>query len=236
MSAIRNLLNYLNAFFELFFPALCNACGNHLYEGESLICVECRMSLPYTNDWMEQGDNVCEKLFYGRAKISAASSFLTFRKKSGVQKILHELKYKHHEELGALMGRMHASVLKDTARFNEVDLVIPIPLHPKKFRERGYNQAELIAEGYATIFETKVDNYTLQRCINTSSQTRKSRYQRYENMKDVFVVNQVNNIQNKNIVLVDDVITTGATISSAAEKLLEAGAKRVMVVSVAVVP
>lgn len=233
---LKTLLSYLNSFFELIYPSICNACGNHLYEGEKLICVECRMTLPYTNDWEENVSNTTAKLFWGRVPIKAASSYLFFRKKSGVQKILHQLKYHHHEKLGNLIGRMHASQLLEHPDFSRVHTVMPIPLHPKKFRERGYNQAELLAQGYADVFQVKLDTFTLQRGVYTSSQTRKSRYQRYENMKDVFFVKNVENVRDKNILIVDDVITTGATLEAAAQKLLDAGAAEIYIASIAVAP
>lgn len=192
------------------------------------------MTLPYTNDWKVGVENYTHKLFFGRVRISAASSYLFFRKKSGVQKILHELKYRNHESLGKLMGRMHASQLIDSIEFQDIDLVMPIPLHPRKYRERGYNQAALLAEGYAGVLNATVDFKTLQRKDYTESQTRKSRYQRYQNMKGVFVLKHPEKIKDKTILLVDDVVTTGATIESSAEILLAAGAKKVLVASTAV--
>lgn len=231
---LQILYSHIRNFFELLFPSLCNACGNHLYHSERLICVACRMTLPYTNDWEENAEKYTLKLFFGRVHVSAASSYLYFRKKSGVQKILHELKYRNHESLGKLMGRMHASQLMDCKEFQDIDVVMPIPLHPKKYKERGYNQAALLAEGYAEIFEVKVDLKTLQRKANTESQTRKSRYQRYENMRGVFVLHHPEKIKDKTILLIDDVVTTGATIESSAELLIAAGAKNVLVASTAV--
>lgn len=129
---------------------------------------------------------------------------------------------------------MHASQLMDCKDFQDIDLVMPIPLHPKKYKERGYNQAALLAEGYAEIFEAKIDLKTLQRIADTESQTRKSRYQRYENMKGVFVLKHPEKIKEKTILLIDDVVTTGATIESSAELLIAAGAKKVLVASTAV--
>lgn len=129
---------------------------------------------------------------------------------------------------------MHASQLLDNKDFQGIDLVMPIPLHPRKYKERGYNQAALLAEGYAEIFEAKVDLKILQRKADTESQTRKSRYQRYENMKGVFVLHQPEKIKDKCILLIDDVVTTGATIESSAELLIKAGASRVLVASTAV--
>lgn len=192
------------------------------------------MTLPFTNDWEEHAEKYTHKLFFGRVQIAAASSYLYFRKKSGVQKILHELKYRNHESLGNLMGRLHASQLIDSKDFQEIDLVMPIPLHPRKYKERGYNQAALLAEGYAEIFGAELDLKTLQRKSDTESQTRKSRYQRYENMKGVFVLQHSENVKEKTILLIDDVVTTGATIESSAELLIAAGAKKVLVASTAV--
>jgi ComF family protein len=229
----KSILIYLNDFFNLFYPSICCACGNHLYDGEECICISCRMSLPYTNDeqllW-----NKTFKIFAGRARIKAASSLFYFKKKSRVQNLLHYLKYKNHEELGKSLGLMHAQMLSQSDLFKEIDMVIPVPLHPAKLKLRGYNQAALLAKGYSEGLNKLYRDDVLIRTIHTSSQTKKNRYERYENMSSVFSCTLSSEIINKNILLVDDVITTGSTIEACVEVLKIAGCANVFVVSVAI--
>jgi ComF family protein len=227
----NSILIYLTDFFNLFYPSLCCACGNHLYEGEECICISCRMSLPYTLDehivW-----NKTYKIFAGRTRIKAASSLFYFKKKSRVQNLLHYLKYKNHEELGKTLGLMHAQLLKHSKLFEGIDIVLPVPLHPTKLKQRGYNQSALLAKGYEEGLGIKYREDLLKRVINTSTQTRKNRYERYENMNSVFECNT--EISGKNVLLVDDVITTGSTVEACVDVLLAAGCANVFVVSVAI--
>jgi ComF family protein len=226
------IYTYLKDFFNLFYPSICCACGNHLYDGEERICIACRMSMPYTNDEQIKR-NATYKVFEGRVRVEAASSLFYFKKKSKVQNVLHYLKYKNHEELGIVLGSMHAEQLSKSELFKEVDLVIPVPLHPNKFKKRGYNQAALLAKGYSQVLNAMLDEQTLIRVEDTSTQTRKNRYERYENMNEMFKCMDVQMLSGKNILLIDDVITTGSTIESCASELLKAGCNKVYVASIA---
>lgn len=227
------IYTYLKDFFQLLYPTICCACGNHLYDGEECICISCLMSMPYTNDENIRR-NQCFKVFEGRVKIQAASSLFYFKKKSRVQNLLHYLKYKNHEELGEVLGAMHANAMVKSDLFSDIDLVIPIPLHPNKIKKRGYNQAALIAKGYAKTFGVSVDEKSLIRVIDTNSQTKKNRYERYENMSSVFKCVLSSSIENRNILIVDDVITTGSTIEASAIELLNAGCAKVYIASIAI--
>ncbi len=191
------------------------------------------MNLPYTFDehtlW-----NKTYKVFLGRVRIKAASSFLFFRKQSRVQSILHYLKYKKHDELGHLLGTLHANQLLLSSLFNTIDLVIPVPMHSDKLKSRGYNQAALLAKGYADTMQIEYREDLLIRKINSSSQTKKSRYARYENMKEVFDCTKTDKIFGKKILIVDDVITTGSTIEACAETLIKQGALEIYIASIAI--
>lgn len=229
---LKKVLQFLADFFHLFYPNICCACGNHLYDGEQCICVSCYLALPYTND-EHVHRNATYRVFEGRVKVQAASSLFYFKKKSRVQNLLHYLKYKNHGELGAMLGAMHANLLCKSELFNGIDFVVPVPLHPNKLKKRGYNQALLLANGYAEILKVPVSEKALVRKVDTYSQTKKSRYQRYENMSDVFTCEETEIIIGKGILLIDDVITTGSTLEACAHELLKNGCEKVFVVSTA---
>lgn len=229
----NSIRSYLKDFFNLFYPSICCACGNHLYDGEECVCVSCLMSMPYTNDEHTKW-NATAKIFAGRARIVAASSLFYFKKKSRVQNLLHYLKYKNHEELGLVLGRMHAQQLSMSDLFSGIDMVIPVPLHPHKFKKRGYNQAALLARGYAEELNALCVEEVLVRLTDTSSQTRKNRFERYENMEGVFSCKFPETIHGKKILLIDDVITTGSTLESCINELLKSGCKEVLVASIAI--
>jgi ComF family protein len=223
---------YFRDLLTLVYPELCAACANYLYKGEEVICTVCRHSLPYTSFESHAGNPV-EKLFWGRVPISSAASLLFFRKGSRVQHLLHELKYKRNRAVGVRMGELMGLRLSQTERFSTADILLPVPLHPAKIRQRGYNQAGVIVEGMASSMNKMVDEFNFRRMDFTESQTRKSRYARYENMKDVFTIRDEEAFRNKHFILVDDVITTGATIEACAQCLLKVPGVKVSVVSLA---
>ena len=227
------ILSYLKAFINLLYPSICYACGNHLYEGEEHICIDCRMTLPYTFDEKEKY-NQTYKVFKGRIRLHSASSLFYFKKKSKVQHLLHYLKYSGIEDLGIELGKIHGDMIAESELFSDINLIIPVPLHPSKEKKRGYNQANLLASGYAEAMGIELNNLALVRISDTSTQTKKSRYQRYENMTGVFACVDFEAVKNKNILLIDDVITTGSTLEACAQELLDAGCARVSIASVAI--
>lgn len=229
---LKKVFQFLIDFFHLFYPNICCACGNHLYDGEQCICISCHLALPYTND-EQVYRNLTYKVFEGRVKIQAASSLFYFKKKSRVQNLLHYLKYKNHGELGVMLGAMHANLLSKSELFNGIDFVIPVPLHPNKLKKRGYNQALLLANGYAEILKVPVNEKALIRKVDTNSQTKKSRYQRYENMAEVFTCLYPITLEGKGVLLIDDVITTGSTLEACAQELLRNGCAKVFIASTA---
>ncbi len=208
--------NYLEDFIGLLYPQLCVGCANHLYDGEDLLCTFCRGTLPYTYEYLYPNNKV-EKLFWGKVAIDAAASFLYFNKGSKVQHILHQLKYKSRIEVGELMGKLFAHQIISESRFENIDVIIPVPLHPHKLKKRGYNQSDSFGQGLGNVLQVEFNNNILIRNINTETQTRKNRYERFENMESVFSIQFPERITGKNIILVDDVVTTGSTLCSCAE-------------------
>lgn len=217
---------------SLLFPELCNACGTTLFHNEKLICIKCLYDLPFT-DYHQYAENRVAKQLWGRVPLNAAMAMLYFRKGAKVQNLIHSLKYNGKTDVGLLLGKMMGERLRNSALYQDVNVIIPVPLHPKKHKQRGYNQSGFIAKGLAESMDTGFNESNLIRSAFTESQTKKSRYNRYENMQDVFKVTLPGEISNKHILLIDDVITTGATLEACANELLNAGAAKVSVAAVA---
>ena len=226
------LFQYLQNFSELLYPKLCGGCGNHLYENEEVVCVYCRASLPLSGE-CDFENNASEKLFWGKVSITAAASFLFFQKKSSTQHLLHQLKYQQKENIGEWLGEQFAYSLQSKGRFAAVEIIIPIPLHPSRIKFRGFNQCDAIARGMASVLQIPIVNGVLIRSVATQSQTKKNRFQRFENMNSVFSLAQASAIKGKNILLLDDVLTTGATLVSAAQVLAKAGSNKLFVGAIA---
>ena len=226
------LFQYLQNFSELLYPKLCGGCGNHLYENEEVVCVYCRASMPLSGE-CDFENNASEKLFWGKVTITAAASFLFFQKKSSTQHLLHQLKYQQKENIGEWLGEQFAYSLQSKGRFAAVEIIIPIPLHPSRIKFRGYNQCDAIARGMASVLQIPIVNGVLIRNVATQSQTKKNRFQRFENMNSVFSLAQASAIKGKNILLLDDVLTTGATLISAAQVLQQAGSNKLFVGAIA---
>jgi ComF family protein len=216
-----NILNkYWSGFLQLFFPEICVTCGDKLLNQEKYICLKCLFDLPRTDFHKIQGNRV-EQQFWGRVKIEHAASYFYFRKGSRYQKIIHYLKYKGLKELGEEVGKHFGYDLAEAENFSEIDVIIPIPLHPKKLKKRGYNQSEWIAKGLSSGLKKPVDNNNLIRVVETSTQTKKSRFERWKNVEGIFKVQQPDLLKNKHVLLVDDVVTTGSTLEACAVELLK---------------
>lgn len=227
------LLNRLfQDFIGLLYPNLCNGCLKPIYFGESMICTTCLFEIPYTDDY-SHSDNRVAKQFWARIKFDAAMALLQFKKGTRVQNLLHQLKYRGKTDLGRLLGNMIAEKLLLSKQYKEIDLIIPVPMHRKKLYQRGYNQSLCIAEGISEVLNRPVHQGALLKVRETATQTHKGRLSRNENMTSVFEVVAPLELEGKHILLVDDVITTGATIEACGIELWKAGIGNLSIAAVA---
>ena len=222
-------------FISLLFPRLCYACGNHLSRNENIICTECYILIPRTGYHLESGNPV-EKLFWGRCRIEKAAAFSFYNRGSRIRNLIHNLKYKGIKDIGYELGKIYGLILKNSNFTRDLDIIIPVPLHPSKKRIRGFNQSDIISRGISEATGLPVDTISLSRITVSSTQTKKSRYERWANVEGIFSVADTANLKGKHILLVDDVITTGSTIESCATELLKTEGVRVSVVALAVAP
>ena len=232
ISLIRWPFEMANDLFSLFFPNLCAGCGQPLIRGEKTICSICHFHLPKTY-FHNDPDNELQKVFWGRVELEAVAAYLYFQKGSTVQHLLHQLKYKERHEIGFRLGKWYGAELAHAEVFRDAGLIVPVPLHPAKQRKRGYNQSQVFAEGLASCMKAKLEVNCLYRKVNTGTQTRKARYDRWENVEHIFSVKNPERIKNQHILLVDDVLTTGATLEACARALLEVPGVRVSVATIA---
>ena len=227
-------VEFIRNFTALLFPKHCEACGCALRGNEQVLCLSCIYHLPRTNYWKEAG-NTIEQLFWGKVRIEHACALFFFDKGSRYRKLLHKLKYNGKREIGVELGRRLGMELKNAPLYQSIETVIPVPLHPKKQRKRGYNQSEQIACGIAEVTGWRIDSKSVTRNIFTATQTRKTRMERWENVAEVFTVTQAEALTGRHVLLVDDVITTGATIEACAQQLLHIDKCKVSVAALACV-
>lgn len=226
-------MTYIDNFISLFFPNNCYACGNNLYRNEDIICTSCLFHLPKTNYHFDK-DNEISKIFWGRVNIETASACYFFSKSGKVQHLIHQFKYRGKKQIGIYIGDLYGRELKKSPYYKNIDLIIPVPLHPKKEKKRGYNQSEIFARGLSNSMNIPYDINTLIRVYASETQTKKTRFKRWENVKEIFQLREPENLQKKHILLVDDVITTGATIESCANMLIKIEGVKVSIASIAV--
>jgi len=229
MYILKNLASDL---FSLLFPRLCCACGTPLFTAELQLCLHCLYDLPYTDYHLYQDNRVVKQL-WGRIQLQSGMALLHFKKGSSTQQIIHQLKYKGQTSLGHQLGELIGARMIQNPEFIIPDYIIPVPLHRSKLAQRGYNQCDCIAGGIAAVLQIPVLNNTLIKHKKTGSQTRRGRFSRYENLSHAFAVPDAAAIQNRHVLLVDDVITTGATIEACALELFKQGIKSLSVAAIA---
>ena len=217
---------------SLFYPNICQACGRPLVRGEQAVCLICRVDLPETG-YHQYLDNPVAKKFWGRVTLSGATTLYHFRKGSKVQQLLHRFKYQSKRDIGIKLGNHFGLQLKNETPYRDAEVIVPVPLHKRKEHKRGYNQSTVFAEGLAERMGIGVLRHALVREVHTDSQTKRARFERWENVETVFRLKKPEVIEGKHIMLVDDVITTGATIEACAAELVKAPGVTVCVVAIA---
>ncbi len=215
------------SFLHLLFPHVCDGCSSDLLSKESNLCLKCIEALPQTDFEFHPGNPV-EKKFYGRLPLQHASAFCYFNKESLVQHLVHQFKYRNNRELGVQLGRLMGDALKRSGRFG-VDALIPLPLFPDKERKRGYNQSLLLCQGIAEHLHAPILKNVITRPQHTETQTKKGRIERWRNMEGKFVLNAPDAIAGKHVLLVDDVITTGATLEACGSEILNTADTRLSI-------
>jgi len=217
---------------ELLFPRLCVVCGDKLIEQEQWICLHCLHHIPRTNFHLKP-DNPVAQLFYGRVQIEFATSFFYFSKGSKYQTLLHNLKYKGMKELGEEVGKQFGIDLMLSPEFSSVDVICPVPLHPLKEKKRGYNQSWWIASGIAKQMQKELSDNNLKRVTATETQTRKTRFERWQNVEGIFELSHPESFSGKHILLIDDVVTTGSTLEACAASIISKTNARVSIATLA---
>lgn len=213
-------LQYVTDLIRLFFPHLCPGCGDDLQRGEKWLCLHCFRRLPYTRFHERQEDPV-EKMFWGRIPVSAATAGFYFSKGSLMQTLIHACKYHDRKDIALQLGVLLGKILQEDGRFREAEVAVPVPLFAAKEKQRGYNQSALLAEGIASVLHIPCAADALARTRYTDTQTHKSRPERWQNVSEVFHVKNTGRLADKHILLVDDVLTTGATLEACGTALLE---------------
>lgn len=206
---------------DLIYPRTCVACKKTLQDIDTPICINCIIDLPVIIYDTVQQKKINQK-FDGKVNIVDATSYLLFEKGNVAQQLIHGLKYQNEKEIGIWLGKKFGEVVLKTEERDIIDVIVPVPLHKEKEKQRGYNQAKLIAEGISEVINVPVVEDGLIKIENNTSQTKKSRYQRFKNTSDIFIINETANLKGKRVCLVDDVLTTGSTLEAAAAVLIEA--------------
>ena len=225
-------MKLINNILSLFYPRMCAACGDALQQNESSICLNCMLHLPETQ-YHKEHFNPLRQIFDGRVPVEEVTALMSYKKSNRTQKILHCLKYKGQKEIGSVLGEYLGGQLITEECYRGIQYILPIPLHPKKQRKRGYNQSEWIAMGLSKGMGIPYLTDVLVRTQFTDTQTKKSRFARWQNVKEVFAVQNQEKIAYTHVLVCDDVLTTGATMEAAVRKLLEVEGVKVSIATLA---
>ena len=226
--------DYLTDLFDLFYPHVCLACTQKLLGNEEVLCTKCEYELPRSNHWNNSNNHLVQR-FWGRVEIEGAATLFNFQKKGNVQHLLHQLKYHGRRDVGEYSGKMMGHLLSQNGSIIcNVDLIVPVPLHKKKLKQRGYNQCDSFAEALAVALNTSWSSTALTRVEENISQTKKNRFDRYGNVAQIFAVADASQLQGKHILLVDDVVTTGATAEACLNVILAVPGTKVSFAAIAV--
>ncbi|HNH20649.1 MAG TPA: ComF family protein [Ferruginibacter sp.] len=229
------LEHIISSTLHVFYPHVCTGCGSDLLGDDNRLCLHCQHDLPHTG-FAVIPDNPIEKQFWGRIPIEAGHSEFYFAKEFLLQHLIHQLKYKGNQDIGKYLGELTGMSLQNSNRFQTLDAIIPLPLYPEKERKRGYNQAAVIAEGISSVLNIPVINAVVIRSHATETQTRKHRTERWENVNRSFRITDPQQLAGKHVLLVDDVITTGATLEACGEVILETPSSKLSIATLAYAP
>jgi ComF family protein len=230
---MKILSTFTADFLSLFYPRLCYACQKALVGNEECICSFCHFHLPQTHLHKER-ENSVTRILWGRVEVETATSLFYFQKGGKVQKLIHQFKYKGKRDIGLFLGKLLGHQLRESPLWEPVDVIVPVPMHPKKQYKRGFNQSEIFARGIGETLKRPLLTNKLVKVDKTDTQTRKTRFRRWENVEGVFHVNDPDAFRSKNILLVDDVITTGSTLEACASKLAGIKGTRLWIATIAV--
>lgn len=221
-----------NSLINLFFPPACAGCKSFLKSNESVICTMCRHDLPLTNHHLNPKNEAFHK-FYGRIPVEYVSTLLYFHKKGIVQELIHNLKYKGQEEIGTILGEWYAADLKKQQKLNDIDMIIPVPLHHKKHKIRGYNQVSCFGLALSESLQVPLNETLLYKKTYSKTQTKKNLWERSENIDVIFDVSFSDTDHHKHYLLIDDILTTGATLEACSRALLKIPGARISIVCMA---
>jgi ComF family protein len=228
-------MSLINDFLSLIYPRHCEACAGNLFGHEQFLCNKCRLTLPKSN-YHVNTDSQLIRTFSGRVPLANAGCYFLYEKSGKVQKLLHAIKYQEQKELGEHLGTLYGNDLSKEETFRNIDVILPIPLHKNKLKARGFNQSEWFAQGLSKSLLKELDTTSLERITDTATQTKKKKYQRWENVEGIFKLQNENNLVNKHVLLVDDVVTTGATIEACWQALKHVEGIKISLVSIAFAP
>ncbi len=218
---------------NLFYPKICNCCNEILGKNEMVLCTRCLHELPLTNYHLDN-ENLTKKVFYGRVNIENASSLLVFEKKGMVQNLIHNLKYRGHEDIGIFLGKWMGAKLSHSKVYEDINKVIPVPLHKKKLKSRGFNQVEGFGREIAKCLNSEYVDDVLVKKSASKTQTLKKRLSRWGIIEESFFLEKAAKLENSHILLVDDLITTGATLEACANKLGQIKGVKISIATMAI--
>ena len=227
--------SFINGLLDLLFPPICVGCNHKLVQGETLICTICFSSFPAT-DFHKLADNpILLNYFLGKTTIMHGFALYRLRKKSPLEQVLFAMKYKNQPKIGTMLGEYYGNILAQVAVIQAIDAIVAVPLHSKRFKERGYNQSDCFAQGLSVALNIPLYTKCIERIRYTPSQTTKNKIERTANLQGAFKATQPALLAGKHLLLVDDILTTGATLISCTDAILAAGAGAVSIATIAIV-